>query len=81
MVDYSSDLRETKQTYLVDNVLNPGYDQQAFAEFMNSKKGKQCSLLTEIGRGRDQRGQLGDLRAAGGSWRVYPAPERRLYRM
>ena len=42
MVDYGQDLRQTKQTYLVDNVLNPGYDQQAFAEFMNSKKGKRA---------------------------------------
>ena len=40
MVDYAADLRQTKQTYLIDNVLNPGYDQQAFAEFMNSRKGK-----------------------------------------
>ena len=40
MVDYGQDLRQTKQTYLVDNVLNPGYDQHAFAEFMNAKKGK-----------------------------------------
>ena len=29
-----------KQQYLVDNVLTPGYDQQAFADFMNNKKGK-----------------------------------------
>ena len=29
-----------KQQYLVDNVLTPGYDQQAFADFMNAKKGK-----------------------------------------
>lgn len=33
-----------KQQYLVDYVLTPGYDQQAFADFMNTKKGKQLAF-------------------------------------
>ena len=38
MVDFEADLRKTKQNYLVENVVNRGYDTTKFAEFMNYKK-------------------------------------------
>lgn len=45
MVDFEADLRQTKQNYLVDNVVNLGYDTDRFAEFMNYKKGKGNPLI------------------------------------
>lgn len=38
MVDFEADLRKTKQNYLVDNVVTPGYDTTKFAEFMNYRR-------------------------------------------
>ena len=39
-MDFEADLRKTKQDYLVEHVVNPGYDTNSFTEFMNYKKGK-----------------------------------------
>ena len=33
-----------KQNYLVENVVNEGYDTEKFGTFMNYKKGKQLHL-------------------------------------
>jgi len=37
-MDFEADLRKTKQDYLVEHVVNPGYDTNSFTEFMNYKK-------------------------------------------
>ena len=47
-MDFEGDLRKTKQDYLVEHVVNPGYDTNSFTEYMNWKKGKDLRLeLTE----------------------------------
>ena len=38
-------LRQMKQNYLVENVVNEGYDTEKFGTFMNYKKGKQSNSI------------------------------------
>ena len=41
-------LREMKQKYLMENVINCGYDPTEFAQFMEYKMGKYLSLLLSL---------------------------------
>ena len=39
----AEELRQQKQNYLMENIVNIGYDTDLFATYMNSQRGKQIN--------------------------------------